>query len=175
MVLDSLLYPLWLNADIPLCGGGAAVLQQPLHKGDIVTVILVNLRCVPLAEAVRADTVIAQMVTDKLKLPLYGSLCDGEYPGCAADLVTQAVILNILRYDERDSKHPALACFLFDDFKTVSLTVPNDVTGSEMYNIADTQAQITLQNKGSCYSLIGTATTKARFHGLYDFFVLIGG
>ena len=33
MVLDSLLYPLRLNANIPLCGGGAAVLQQPLHKG----------------------------------------------------------------------------------------------------------------------------------------------
>ena len=25
MVLDSLLYPLRLNADIPLCGGGAVV------------------------------------------------------------------------------------------------------------------------------------------------------
>ena len=38
MVLDSLLYPLRLNADISLCGGGAAMLQQPLHKGNIVTV-----------------------------------------------------------------------------------------------------------------------------------------
>lgn len=121
------------------------------------------------------DTVITQIVTNELKLPLHGSLSNGEYPGCVADLVTQAVILNILRYDERDSKHPALACFLFDDLKAVSLTVSNNVAWAEAHNIADTQAQIALQNKGGCYSFIGTATTKACFHSLYDFFVLVGG
>ena len=70
MVLDSLLYPLRLNADIPLRGGGAAMLQQPLHKGNIVTVILVNLRCVPLAEAVSAYIGIVKIITDDCKLLL---------------------------------------------------------------------------------------------------------
>ena len=64
MVLDSLLYPLRLNADIPLRGGGTAVLQQPLHKGNIVAVILVNLCCVPLAEAVGAYVGIVKIITD---------------------------------------------------------------------------------------------------------------
>ena len=55
MILNGLFDALWLNADVPLRGGCAAVLQQSLHKGNIVAVIFVNLRSVPLAEAVGAD------------------------------------------------------------------------------------------------------------------------
>ena len=77
MVLDSLLYPLRLNANIPL-RGSAAVLQQPLHKSNIVTVILVNLRCVPLAEAVSAYVGIVKIITDDCKLLLDCSFRDRE-------------------------------------------------------------------------------------------------
>ena len=33
MILNRLFDPLWLNSDIPLCGAGTAVLQQPLNQG----------------------------------------------------------------------------------------------------------------------------------------------
>ena len=44
-----------LNSDIPLRSSCAAMLQQPLHKRNIVAVVLIYLRSVPLAEAVGAD------------------------------------------------------------------------------------------------------------------------
>ena len=59
MSFDCLLYPLRLNPYIPLRHGGGAVLQEPLDKGDIESAVFVNLRCIPLAEAVGADALIA--------------------------------------------------------------------------------------------------------------------
>ena len=38
------------------------MLQEPLDQGNVITVFLVDLRCIPLAEAVRADTLIATLV-----------------------------------------------------------------------------------------------------------------
>ena len=67
MPLYCLFYPLRLYAYIPLRDGGGAVLKQSLHKGNVIAVIPVNLRCVPLAEAVGADTLIAEVVTDARK------------------------------------------------------------------------------------------------------------
>ena len=64
MILNCVLNSLWLNADIPLCCGGAAVLQQSLNQDDVLAVVFVNLRGIPLAEAVGADALIAQVVAD---------------------------------------------------------------------------------------------------------------
>ena len=44
MILNCLLNSLRLYADVPLCGGCAAVLQEPLDKGDVIAVRLVDLR-----------------------------------------------------------------------------------------------------------------------------------
>ena len=62
MVLNRLFDPLWLNADVTLGSGSGTVLQQPLHQRNVETVIVVDFRCVPLAEAVGADALIAQIV-----------------------------------------------------------------------------------------------------------------
>ena len=42
MVLNGLFDPLWLDADVTLCGGGTAVLQEPLDKGNVIAVRLVD-------------------------------------------------------------------------------------------------------------------------------------
>jgi len=52
------------------------MLKQPLNQRNIVSVSLVNLRGIPLAEAVGADTLIAKVVADNGKLLLYGALCE---------------------------------------------------------------------------------------------------
>ena len=74
VVLYRLLYSLWLDSDIPLSYCGGAVLQKPLNEGYVAAVGLVYLRGVPLAEAVRAYTVIAQIVADGFKLLLHRAL-----------------------------------------------------------------------------------------------------
>ena len=59
MILYCLLDLLRLNANIPLRGACAAMLQQPLHQRNIIAIIFINLRGVPFAEAVGADICIA--------------------------------------------------------------------------------------------------------------------
>ena len=66
MPLNCPLYPLWFNADIPLCDRCAAMLQQPLHQCNIVPIGFIDLRSVPFAEAVSADTLKAQVITDRM-------------------------------------------------------------------------------------------------------------
>ena len=48
-----------LNSNVTLRDGGGAVLQEPLHKGNVVAVGLVDFRSVPLAKAVCADALKA--------------------------------------------------------------------------------------------------------------------
>lgn len=62
MTLDSLFKLLLLDADVPLRDCGGTVLQELLDEDDIVTVVVVNLCCVELAEAVRADILAVPQV-----------------------------------------------------------------------------------------------------------------
>ena len=64
VILNRLFDSLWLEADVTLWGGGTAVLQKPLHKGDVIAIRLVDLRCVPLAKTVGTDSLETQIVTD---------------------------------------------------------------------------------------------------------------
>lgn len=47
------------NSNVTLRDGGGTVLQEPLHKGNVVAVGLVDFRSVPLAKAVCADALKA--------------------------------------------------------------------------------------------------------------------
>ena len=96
MILNCLLNSLRLNADVALRGGGAAMLQQPLHQGYIVAVIFVNLRCVPLAETVGAYIRVAQVIADDGQLLLDRPFRNGKDPIRAPDAVAQTVVLNVL-------------------------------------------------------------------------------
>ena len=52
-----------------------------------------------------ADTLIAQIITDKGKLFLYLPFRDREYQVCFANAITQAIIFNVLLNYQRDSKN----------------------------------------------------------------------
>lgn len=70
MVLDCCFDFLRLDADVPLCGGCATVLQQPLNQRNVKAVCVVDFRCVPFAEAVSADPLEVQIVTHDFQLLL---------------------------------------------------------------------------------------------------------
>ena len=108
MVLNGLFDSLRLNANVTLRGGCTAVLQKPLDKGDVIAICLVDLRGIPLAETVSADTLKAQVVADQFQLLLDGSFRDGEYQIPATDTVPQTVVLNILCDDERNREYSPL-------------------------------------------------------------------
>ena len=70
MVLDCGFDLLWFNADVPLCSGCTAMLQQPLHQRNVKAVCVVDLRCIPLAEAVSADPLEVQIVAHDFQVLL---------------------------------------------------------------------------------------------------------
>lgn len=140
MILNRRFDLLRLDADIPLCGACAAVLQQPLHKGYIEAIGVVDLRSVPLAEAVGADPVEAQVITDDMKLLLDCPFRDGENQVSAPDTVAQTVVLNVLLNHQRDGEHTPLPGLLLRDFQTVAVAIPDNITEAELQNIADPQS-----------------------------------
>ena len=96
MSLDGLLHLPGLDADVPLGDGGAAVLEELLHQGDIVMAVLIDFSGVVLPEAVGADVPIAQVVADRFQMPLDGPLCHWENPLLRRDIMVQAVAANEL-------------------------------------------------------------------------------
>ena len=65
MSFNGCLNPLRFNTDIALSDGCGAVLQQSLDKGNIITVVLIDLGSIPLAETVGTDALIAEVITDQ--------------------------------------------------------------------------------------------------------------
>ena len=175
MPFDGLLYPLWLDANVSLCHSGGAVLQKPLDQGNIIAVVLVDLRRVPLAEAVRADALIAQVIADPRKDLLHFPCCNGEDQVGALDAVAQAVILYVLLDHERDREDALLARLLLHDRETEPSAVVHDIAGAELHDIADPQPQVAFQHESRCHPLIGTKEAAAFFHGSYNVLVLFCG
>ena len=167
--------PLRLDADVSLGGGGGTVLQKPLDKGNVVAVSFVDFRSIPLAETVGADALKPQVVTNDGKLLLNRALCDREDQVLFADAISQTVVLDVLSDDQGNSEDTPFTSFLLHDLKAETVTISNDVTGAEFYDVADPQTQVSLQDKGSGDAIIGAAATKALFHGLNDFLVLFCG
>ena len=168
-------YPLRFDADVPLCNGCGTVLQEPLNKGDVIAIVLIDFCCVPLAEAVGADTLISKVVADNGELLLYCPLCDGEDMLIALDGVSQTVVFYVLSNHKGDSENSALACFLLHDFKPVSVAVSHNVAEPEPENIADAQTKVAFQHKRGGDALIGAAAAEAFLNSLYYFFVLLSG
>ena len=168
MILYRLFDPLWLDTDIPLRGAGTAMLQKPLHQGNIETIGIIDFRCIPLAKAVGADSLEAQVIADNMQLLLHCPLCDGKHQFCAPDVVAQTVVFDVLVYDHGNSEHSALACLLLHHFQSIPVTIPHNIALPQLQNIADSQPQVSFQNQSRGDPLIGSATTEALLHGLYD-------
>ena len=173
--LNGCLNPLWFDANVALCNGGGAVLKKPLDESDVVAGGLVDFRSIPLSETVGADALKTQIVTDDGKLLLHSPFRDGEDQVLSADAIPQTVVLDILSDHQRDGKDTPLAGFLLHDLKAEAVSITNNVTGAEFHDVADPQAQVSLQDKGGGDALIRTATAKALFHRGDNFFVLLCG
>ena len=113
MILYCLFDLLRFNANVSLCGTCTAMLKKPLHKCYIVAIGIVDLRCVPFAEAVGADTLNAQVVTYNMKLLLDCPFCNGENQVSSPDTISQTVVFNVLLNHQWNSEDPPLSCFLF--------------------------------------------------------------
>lgn len=146
MSLDGLLHLPGLDADVPLGDGGAAVLEELLHQGDIVIAVLIDFGGIVLPEAVGANVPIAQVVADRFQMPLDGSLCHWENSLLLRNAMVQAVAPDELIEGQRDREHPGLSGLLLCDGQAVALPVLDDVRKPELQNIRDPQPQVCLQH-----------------------------
>lgn len=139
MTFNRSLNPLRFYTNIPLCDRCAAMLQQPLYQRNIVSIGFINLRGVPLAEAVGADLLKAQIFTDNMQLLLDCSCGDREHQIISLDTVPQTVVFNILGNDQRNGEHSVLAGFMLHDFQMVAISVPDNIARTQFYDITDAQ------------------------------------
>lgn len=173
MSFNRFLDPLGFDANVTLRDGCAAVLQQTLDKRNVEAVVLVDLRGVPFAEAVSADALKAEVVTDAGKDLLHFPRRDGENQITVSDAIAQTVILDVLLNHERDREIASLSRLLLNDGQAEASAVVHNVTGTQTHDVADAQAQVPFEHERRGDTLIGTAAAKAFAHGRDYFFILL--
>ena len=115
-------FPL-LYADITLCDGGRAVLQKVLDEDNVVIVRPVYLRCVPLAERMGADAVIAEIVTDFAQMLLYLRRGERDNHSVRCNLMVNAIDTQELIERKRNSEGSGFSGLLFRDGQAVAFPV----------------------------------------------------
>lgn len=176
MTLDSLFKLLLLNADVPLCDCGGTVLQELLDEDDIVTVVVVNLCCVELAEAVRADILtVTQVGAYALKPLLHSSFGDGKYLCFGSYIVVEAIAADELVKGKGDGKGSGLFRLLLYDGQSISVPIVYDISKAQFDDIGNAQSKVGFEYQGGCDALIWPASGKALLHGGDDGLVLLSG
>ncbi len=112
-------------------------LKELLDEGNIVVAVLVNFRGVELAEAVGADALKAQIVTDHLQLFLDGSGGNGEDKSIRGNVVVEAVAAYKLIQRNGDGECSGFSGFLFDDGETIAFTVLDNVRKMQIHDVGD--------------------------------------
>ena len=176
MTLNSLFKLLLLDADIPLCDCGGTVLQELLNEDNIVAVVVINLCCVKLSEAVRADILaVTQVGAYALQPFLHSSLGDGEYPCLRSYIVVEAIAADELVKGKGDGKGSCLLRLLLHDGQAISISIMYDISKAQFDDIGNTQSKVGFEYQGGCDALIWSASGKALFHGDDDGLVLLSG
>lgn len=115
MSLNGFLNLTGLYTDVPLGNGSTAVLEELLHQSDVIMAVLIDLGGIVLPEAVGADILVTQVVTDRFEMPLNGSFTDWEDPLILQDALIQAVAADKLIKGQRNREYPGLPGFLLCD------------------------------------------------------------
>lgn len=172
MVFNGLFYFPLLDADIALCDGGGAVLQKVLDEDDVVIVRPVDLRCVPLAERMGADAVIAEPVTDFAQMLLYLRRGERNNDSVRCNMMVDAIDAQELIERQRDSEGSGFSGFLLRDRQAVAFPVLNDIRKTQLDNVRHTDSKVPFQHERQRHPLIRAAAGEAILGGLYDLFVL---
>lgn len=160
------------DADVSLCHGDGAVLQQLLHQGDIVIVILVDLGCEEFPERMGADILIAQIVRHLLQMFLDGARRDREHKIILADVVFEAVDLHKLIDHERHRERPLLLGLCLHDIQAVSGAILDDVAQAQAENVLYAEPKVRLQHQACRDPVVWPESRSSLPHGSYDLLIL---
>ena len=144
MALDRALYIPLLDADVLLRYRGTAVLQQLLHKSDVIAVVPIDLGSIELAKAVGTDPLIAEIVANHVQRLLHRTFRQREDNGICRDVIIHAVAANELIQRQGNSKHTSFACLLFNDREAIALTILYYIAKVKFQDIRYTDSQVRL-------------------------------
>ena len=135
------------------------MLQKLLDENDIVAIVIINLRRIELAEAVRADILaVPQVGAYALQPFLYSSLSDGKYPCLGSDIVVEAIAADELIKGKGHGKCSGFLCLLLHNGQAISISVMYDISKAQFNDIGNAQSKISFEYQGSCDALIWSAS-----------------
>lgn len=143
-----------------------------LDEDDVVIVRPVDFRCVPLAERMGADAVIAEPVTDFAQMLLYLRCGERDNDSVWADLVVDAIDAQELIEHKRNGEGSGFSGFLLRDGQAVAFAVLYDIGETQLDNVRHTDSKVPFQHERQRNPLIRAAAGEAGFCGLDDLFVL---
>lgn len=169
---NRLFHLLITHADVAPGDHRTGMLQKPLNQHDVVTVLIVDACCVPLAKAVCADVLIAEMVADELEMVLDLSCADGKQKGVVWDLVRVCVLSQEAVDLIGNGELATLPGLLFHHIETVAVAISHDVAHPQPQNVSHAHPKIRLGCEDRRHSWVRAAVPKAVQKGLYDGAVL---
>ena len=103
---------------------------------------IVDVRGVPLAEAVGADVLITEVVTDGLQILLYRPLRNREESLRGFNAVLRCVLAEVIVDALGDGERPFLPGLRFHNVEPVPTTITDEVGESETQNVTYTHSEV---------------------------------
>ena len=175
MVCNGLFHLLITHADVAPCDHRTGVLQKPLDKHDVMTVVVVDACSVPLAETVCADVLIVEEVANKLEMVLDLANGDREQKLVLFDSMFPSVGRKKAVDLIGDGELAALSRLFLHHVQAVSAAVLHDVGHMQAQNVSNAHSQVCLGCEDRRHSWIRAAVPKAVQKGLDDGGVLSVG
>lgn len=150
------------------------MLQKGLNEGNVVSVAVVDIRCVPFAEGMGADFLITEEITHSLEVLLNGTNCDREHGRISGDPLLSAIIAEVTVDFSGNCEGALLPGFLFGDVQAVTVAISDDVGQLQPENVTDTHTEVCFGNQRRSNAGIGTECAAPRLDGVDDGFIFLG-
>lgn len=173
MVLQSLFLHLRRYTDISLSNGNGAVLQELLHKRNVIAIILIYLGGKEFSERVRSDILITEIIYNFFEILLNCPFLNRKEQFFFIYAVINGIKPDILIDWKRNSKDTLLFCLLFRQIEAVSVTVRNNITKPKPEYILDAKPQVRFNHKGGGDPVVRPKAKTALFHGLNNVLILL--
>lgn len=142
---ESFVYSL-IHVNVPLCSGNTAMLQELLHKYNIIIILLIYLGRKILPEGMGADRLhISEIINHFFKILLNLALFYGKHLLFRSNVSVITVYSHETVHRDRHSKCSFFLCFLFNDIQAVTSPIHYDVLQMQGEYVLYSHSQISFQ------------------------------
>lgn len=142
MVVDGGFHFLITDTDVAPGDVRGRVLKKVLNEDDVMARLVVDVSGVPLAEAVGADVLIAEIVADELEVVLYLPNRDGEQKVSVGQLVALGVVAEEIVHRFGNRECAPLPGLLLHGVQPPTVAVPDDVCHPHVQNVTHPHTEV---------------------------------